>query len=368
MTIPASREDLKQYALRALGKPVIEINVDDDQLEDRLDESLQLYAQYHSDGIRRTYLKYKLTQNDFTRIISSTPVNETDVDSGNNIALSNVVISSTTGNFTCNATTLPLTVGQSVTITGTLTGIGTIPSYTGVSMGNIFYIIATNGSTTFQLAATNGGPAITTGIGSTTGLSFVASTVSTGITTTWYEAQNYIVCPPQVVSVVNVFPFTNSTSMSMFDVRYQLRLNDLYDFASTSIINYDMVMRHLDFLDMILVGKKPIRFEVHSNRLYVDMDWAYDLTVGQYLIIEAYRAIDPNQQTQIYNDIWLKRYVTAKFKLQWGNNLSKFDGIQMLGGVKLNGAQIQSEAVQEIQKLEETLQNGFQEAPIFIMG
>ena len=268
MANPATRETLKQYALRALGKPVIEINVDDDQLEDRLDEALQYFAQYHYDGIRRTYLKYQYTEADKTRMTG-------DSD-------------------------------ESVT--------------------------------------------------------------KNSVTTSWKEGNNFLVVPESVISVINIFPFSNKSNMNLFDVRYQLRLNDLYDFSSTSIINYDIVLRPLDFLDHILVGEKPLRFNQHDNRLYVDMDWKNDLAVGEFLVIEAYRKLDPEQFTDVYNDIYLKRYVTALFKKQWGANLSKFDGVAMIGGVTLNGRQIYSEALQDIDKLETEIRSTFELNPAMIMG
>ena len=268
MATPASRANLKEYALRALGKPVIEINVDDDQLEDRLDEALQYYAQYHYDGIRRTYLKYQYTEADKTRMTGDS--------------------------------------SESVT--------------------------------------------------------------KNSVTTSWKEGNNFLVVPESVISVINIFPFSNKSNMNLFDVRYQLRLNDLYDFSSTSIINYDIVLRHLDFLDHILVGEKPLRFNQHDNRLYVDMDWKNDLAVGEFLVIEAYRKLDPEQFTDVYNDIYLKRYVTALFKKQWGANLSKFDGVAMIGGVTLNGRQIYSEALQDIDKLETEIRSTFELNPAMIMG
>jgi len=273
MASPNTRETLKQYALRKLGKPVVEINVDDQQLEDRLDESLQFYAQYHYDGIRRSYLKYKLTSADKTRLKASTPETETATD-----------------------------------------------------------------------------------------------VVDNSITTTFFEANNFLVIPETVVSVINIFPFTDKANLNMFDVRYQLRLNDLYDFASTSIINYDIVLRHLDFLDQILVGMKPIRFNQHDNRLYVDMDWANDLEVDEYLIIECYRKLDPTTYTNVFNDLWLKRYTTALFKKQWGQNLSKFDGVTMIGNVTLNGTKIYQEAVADIEALEKEIRDSYEIAPSFMMG
>ena len=269
MATPSSRETLKQYALRALGKPVIDINVDDDQLEDRLDEAFQYYAQYHYDGIRRTYLKYQYTEADKTRMT-------TDGDD--------------------------------------------------------------------ETATKN------------------------GVTSTFKEGQNFLVVPESVISVINIFPFSNKGNLNLFDVRYQLRLNDLYDFSSTSVINYDIVLRHLDFLDHILVGEKPLRFNQMDNRLYVDMDWGEDLQVGEFLIIECYRKLDPATFTDINNDIFLKRYVTALFKKQWGANLSKFNGVAMLGGVTLNGQQIYSEALSDIEKLETEIRTTYELNPALMMG
>ena len=154
----------------------------------------------------------------------------------------------------------------------------------------------------------------------------------------------------------------------MFDVRYQLRLNDLYDFSSTSVIHYEMVMINLDMLDHILVGEKPIRFNQYNNKLFVDMDWKTDITVGEYLVIECFRKLDPTVMTDVYNDIYLKRYVTALLKKQWGSNLSKFNGVAMLGGVTLNGQQIFSEALQDIQKLEEEIRGTYETPVTYMIG
>jgi hypothetical protein len=142
----------------------------------------------------------------------------------------------------------------------------------------------------------------------------------------------------------------------MFDVRYQLRLNDLFDFSSTSVIQYEMTMQNLDLLEHILVGETPIRFNQHQNRLYVDMDWQNDITAdSDYMVIECYRKLDPTAFTDIYDDIHLKRYATQLIKRQWGANLSKFNGVAMLGGVTMNGETIYSQAQEEIEKLEELI-------------
>ena len=170
------------------------------------------------------------------------------------------------------------------------------------------------------------------------------------------------------MAVNKIFNLSDKNNMNMFDVRYQLRLNDLYDFSSTSIINYDVVLRHLDFLDHILVGEKPLRYNQHDNRLYIDMDWTNDLATDEYIVIECYRKLDPESFTDVYNDLYLKRYVTALFKKQWGANLSKFGGVAMVGGVTLNGQQIYSEALQEVDKLEQEIRSTYELNPAIMIG
>jgi len=271
MANPNTRETLKQYALRALGKPVIEINVEDDQLEDRLDEGLQFFAQYHYDGIEKMYLKYQITAADITRARANTSTVVTD-------------------------------------------------------------------------------------------------TADSTVSATWKEGTNYIPVPDSVVSILEVFPFTDKSNLNMFDVRYQLRLNDLYDFSSTSIIHYQMTRTHLDFLDHVLVGEKPIRFNQHQNRLYIDMDWENDVSAGEYVLIKCYRKLDPTVYTDIYNDILLKKYVTQLFKRQWGANLIKFNQVQMLGGTTLNGEVIYQQANEEIIKIEEQIQLQYETPVNYMIG
>ena len=268
MATPSTRETLKQYCLRNLGKPVIDINVDDDQVEDRIDEALQYFAQYHVDGVERMYLKYLVTEADITR----------------------------------------MTTDASESIT------------------------------------------------------------ENSITTTYKRADNFLVVPSSVISVINVFPLSDRANLNMFDVRYQLRLNDLYDFSSTSIVHYQMTMQHLDFLDHILVGEKPMRFNQLSNRLYLDMDWGTDITAGEYLIFEVYRKVDPDTYTDLYDDLYLKRYTTALIKRQWGQNLSKFSGTAMLGGVTLNGPELFSAAIDDQQRLEEEIRLNYEEPPHMQQG
>ena len=268
MAVPTTKATFKEYCLRALGKPVIDINVDEDQIDDRIDEAVQYFAQYHVDGVERMYLKYLVTAADITRMTTDT--------------------------------------SESVT--------------------------------------------------------------ANSVTTAYKRADNFLVVPSSVISVVNVFPLSDRANLNMFDVRYQLRLNDLYDFSSTSIVHYEMTMRHLDFLDHILVGEKPMRFNHLSNRLFIDMDWGTDITAGEYLIMEVFRKLDPDTYTDIYDDIYLKRYTTALIKKQWGQNLSKFSGTAMLGGVTLNGPELFSTALAEQQRLEEEIRSNYEEPPHMQQG
>ena len=194
------------------------------------------------------------------------------------------------------------------------------------------------------------------------------SVTSNSVTTAWKEGQNFLIVPDSVISVVNIFPLSDRANLNIFDVRYQLRLNDLYDFSSTSIVHYQMTMQHLDFLDHVLVGEKPMRFNHLSNRLYIDQDWSRDITAGEYLIIEVYRKLDPDTFTDIYDDIYLKRYATALIKKQWGQNLSKFSGTAMLGGVTLNGPELFSTAIAEQEKLEEEIRSNYEEPPHMQQG
>ena len=305
MAVPNTRETLKQYCLRSLGKPVIDINVDEDQVEDRIDEALQYFAQYHTDGVERMYLKYKVTADDITRLTNNKKFNADEKG----------------------------TVAENIEL----------ESGTNTQEEGKGDLIAESGSA-------------------------ILTEDSTIVRTAYEETQNYLIVPDSVISVINVFPLSDRANLNMFDVRYQLRLNDLYDFSSTSIVHYEMTMRHLDFLDHILVGEKPLRFNQLSNRLYIDMDWNEDIDADEFLIIECYRKLDPSAHTNIFDDLYLKRYTTALIKRQWGQNLSKFSGTAMLGGVTLNGPELFSTALQEQQKLEEEIRTNYEEPPHIMQG
>ena len=266
MAVPNSKATLIQYCKRQLGYPVVEINVDDDQADDVIDDSLQFFTEYHYDGTIRTYLKHLITQ--------------AEID---NQKTNSTITSSTQGG-------------------------------------------SDNGATN------------------------------------WLEGNNFIELPESIMSVVRVLDINNGTN-NMFDLRYQLRLHDMYDLNSTSVLHYEMVQQHLGMLDQMLVGKPFMRHSNHGNRLYIDMAWGSNISAGEYIVIECIRKQDPTTFTDIYNDVWLKRYTTSKLKLQWGQNLIKFDGIQLPGGITLNGRQLVDDAKEEITKLEEELRLGY-ELPI----
>ena len=195
-------------------------------------------------------------------------------------------------------------------------------------------------------------------------------TVESSITATWKEGKNYIPLPSAVISVLSVFPFTDTGGgNNMFDIRYQLRLNDLFDLSSTSILQYQMTMDQLDHIEHILIGETPLRFNQHQNRLYIDADWENDFTADvDYLVVECYRKLDPTTYTDIYDDMFLKRYATALIKKQWGANLSKFSGVAMLGGVTMNGETLYTQGLEEQTTLENQMQEAFEISPAFLVG
>jgi len=306
MAKPTTRAQFKDYCLRKLGHPVIQINVDDDQVEDRIDDALAFFYDYHYDGTQQMYLKHQIKQEDIDR--------------------------------------------------------------------------------------------------------------------------QWVYCPDAVMFITGILPFDQSnSSVNMFDLRYQLRLHDLYDFTSVSYVSYEITMQHIRTLNLLFSGTPQIRFNRKMNRLYLDIDWTRDVMVGDWVIIECYRAVTPDtitltgtasvsdssnvvvgsgtvftQEVSIndeitinsetkrvvniesdtslnvtssfssiqsgqtvtisgYSDVWndrfLKAFATAKIKQQWGSNLKKFSGIAMPGGVTLNGKEIYDEAVEEIEKLEEDVKS-----------
>ena len=233
MASPTNRAEFKENCLRRLGKPVIEINVDDDQLEDRIDEALRYYWDYHFDGSEKVFYKHQVTSQN--------------------------------------------------------------------------------------------------------------------------KIDKYITMPENIIGAINLFDLGSALGTNnLFNIRYQIALNDLYTLTSVSMIPYYMAMQHIQFLEYLLVGKQPIRYNRHTNKLFLDMDWDR-VNVGDYLIIEAYEVIDPDTYTDAWSDRWLLRYGACLIKQQWGTNLKKFQGMQMPGGLTFNGQQIYNEATQEREQLEQEM-------------
>lgn len=245
-----NRQEFKDYCLRRLGFPVIDINIDDEQVEDRIDDALQYWRDYHFDGLQKVYYIKAVTQQD---------INQRYIDMS--------------------------------------------PSVTKDRANNAL----------------------------------------------------------NIVGVTRIFPIQDSqASINMFDLRYQLRLNELYDFTSASYINYTMTMQHLRSLELLFTGEVPIRFQRHMQRLFIDWAWGEkQAPVGTIVVAECYAAIDPETYNAVWNDRWLKKYATALIKRNWGNNLKKFQGVQLLGGVTLNGDKIFEEADEEINNLEQEMQNSY---------
>lgn len=233
MAVPTSRAEFKENCLRRLGKPVIEINVDDDQVDDRIDEALRYYWDYHFDGSEKIYFKYKITAQD--------------------------------------------------------------------------------------------------------------------------KINKYITIPENIIGMVNLFPTGSFLNQGdIFNINYQIALNDLYTLTSISMIPYYMAFSHIQFLQQLLVGQQPLRYNRHTNKLYLDMSWDR-VEVGEYIIVEAYEIVDPEIYTDVWADRWLQRYAACLIKQQWGTNLKKFDGMKMPGGLTFNGQRIYEEATDERTSLEKEM-------------
>ena len=290
MAKPATRQQLIDYCFRKLGAPVLEINVDDDQVDDLVDDALQLYNERHFDGVERMYLKYKISQGDIDRGMGAESP-------------------------------------DSNTINGT-TGIG----------------IVTTTTTSTNIP----------GYGTTT--------------SSFYENSNFLQIPESVVGVNKIFKFdSNSISGSMFSIKYQLFLNDLNYFNSVELLQYAMTKTRLEDIDFLLTPEAQIRFNQRQDRLYMDIDWASQ-TVGDFLVLDCHRALDPETFNQVYNDYFVKLYLTALIKRQWGQNLIKFRGVKLPGGLELNGREIYDDAEKDLDRIKEKMMLEYELPPLDFIG
>lgn len=179
----------------------------------------------------------------------------------------------------------------------------------------------------------------------------------------------YIEIDPNVIGITRVFPVgSTNASINMFDLRYQLRLHDLYDFTSTSYVNYALTMQHIRTLDILFSGEAPIRYNRHTHRLYIDWNWDSTLQVGEYIVMEGFKIVDENEFADVWNDRMLKRLTTAYIKRIYGMNMKKYNGVKLLGGITMNGQQIYDEAVAEIEAVEDIIRKTYEAPPRFIVA
>ena len=314
MAKPNSRQSLIDYSLRALGAPVIEINVDENQLEDRVDEALQFYQEYHSDSIVRNYRKHLVTNSSLTVADSSV------------FEVGNAVKGETSG-----AIAFIVSIPDSTTI-----------RYDDVTVSGAEFVVET----------------ITNGSESTTVSAVTKGDIENG----------YVEVPDSMIFVNSIFPIQASTSSTgFFSIEYQMHLNDLYNLRHPGVlIDYEMTKQYMALIDLKINGmSQRSTFSRHQNRVYIEGD---DLREGIYIIVEGHEILDPDTYTDVYNDMLLKKYLTALIKRQWGLNLIKFEGMQLPGGVTLNGRQIYDDATQDIEKIEETMQLTYEKPIDLFMG
>ena len=266
MASPSSRADLITYCKRQLGEPVLQVNIDDEQVNNVIDDTIQFFQENCYNGMERAYLRHKINADDLTRFD-----------------------------------------GEDTTSSGT---------------------------------------------------------------TNWEEATNYIPIPDHVVGVTRVFGLvSNSIRSNLFGVEYQLFLNDLYAFGSLDILNYYMNKQYLETLDMVLNNGsfQQFRYTMRRDRLYLDINKAF-LKEDTWLLIEAHRLVDPTDATEMYNDMFLKRYATALIKRQWGQNMIKFNNVQLPGGITMNGRQLYEDAVGEIMQIESEVLSKYAIPPMDMIG
>ena len=206
---------------------------------------------------------------------------------------------------------------------------------------------------------------------STLGISTTTTTSTVGLSTTFdlEENNNYIQMPPSVIGVNNIFKVRSDTVYDgLFNIRYQLFLNDLYAFGSIDLLQYSMVQTKLEDITFLLNPNVRYRFNIRQDRLYIDVDWAAAVNVDDYFVIDCFRVLDPDDFTRVYNDPFLKRYFTALCKKQWGMNLIKFQGVQLPGGIQLNGRQIYDDGVKELDEIRAKMSSDYEMPPLDMIG
>tara|TARA_B100000579_G_scaffold421738_1_gene422889 strand:- start:1356 stop:2366 length:1011 start_codon:yes stop_codon:yes gene_type:complete len=336
MTQPTSRATLKDYAKRQLGHPVVELNLDDDQMEDRIDDALEYFQEYHFDATEPTFLKHQIT--------------------GSTLKLTANVV------FTAGETITGGTTGVRATVHDYISANTTIryknPEVKSGGDGNTFYA---NTTTTF-----GNGETVT---GATSGAS--ATTAASNANSLGDFDNEYISITENIIGVKGVIPFYRETegNTNMFSVNYQYALNDLYRMGTgAQMSNYVFTQQQLTTINNLFNTMPRFRFNRHTDRLYLDVRWGDDVKIDDFIVAECYTITDPSSFSDVYGDMFLKKYVTSLFKKQWGQNLIKFEGLQLPGGVTLNGRQLYDDATQEIERIEEEVQLKYQLPDDFMIG
>ena len=212
------------------------------------------------------------------------------------------------------------------------------------------------------------GKAKTTGVGIST-TTVDTTIVGTATTFTYEENSNYLEVPPEVLGVTKIFHFdgSNTITNNMFSVKYQLFLNDIYYWGATELLSYAMVKTYLEDINFLLTTEKQIRFNKRQDRLYLDIDWG-SVSVGDYLVIDCFTLLDPSSYPRVWNDSFLKPYTVALIKRQWGQNMSKFQGVKLPGGIELNGREMYEDAEKELARIREIMSNTYELPPLDMIG
>jgi len=328
MAVPVNRDDFKWFCLRQLGHPVINIELDDQQMDDRIDQTLKFYYDHHFDGSEAMYYKWQVQANDFPDVIKDTIIANGGVSYSNSDTVSFI-------NYN-NPNTYFWGYGNVVTD----------------SNGSIVSIVIANTGSDYQLW-----PTVNVITSSGSGANILA------------ERGGYIKVPDNVIGVVDIFDIQSALSAgSFFSIQYQIALNDLYSFFTQSLVPYYTTRMQLNLMEELLIGKQPIRYNRHKGKMYLDWDWN-KINLGNYLVLRCYEIVDPNIYPSVWSDYWLQRYTVQQFKQQWGYNLKKYpQGMTLPGGVTISGQVMYLEATAEILRLEQEMINTYSPILAYMTG
>lgn len=320
MAVPASRDEFREYCLRRLGYPVLQINLADEQIDDCIDSAISMFQKFHFDGTERIYFKRKLTASSLTFSPATTGTFiPGETVTGGTSAKTAVVVDQASNNLSIRVKEVSGTFTNSETITGNLSG------------------------ATATLASSN---ALTLG-----------------------DVDNkYLTMPDDVLSVLRVLDFGILSGHGIFDARYQMALNSISEMGWMDMVSYTLARQYYALVDQLISGQVGLRFNAKQGRVYLDFDWASEAIVDNYVVIEAYSSINPETWSKVWSDSWLQDYATALIKRDWGSVLKKYRGIKLTGGVELDGGALYAEAVSEIEKLEASLEKKYQEPVDFFVG